>query len=161
MSLKYEPASLPHHISVKWLFLNRETRGAGWGQRLGGDSARLLLHRHGGQATFTHPCSCFAISLAATRSTPARPACRAALAHRRGRGGRPCRPQQSQSHPGGNPGANIKSISHRCHLFEVAFDWELTKKLSFCPWVASRAGIEEPLLIPTWKQVGMNARSLC
>ena len=24
-------------------------------------------------------------------------------------------------HPGGNPGANLKSISHRCYLFEVAF----------------------------------------
>ena len=30
-------------------------------------------------------------------------------------------------HPGGNPGANLKSISHRCYLFEVAFVWELTK----------------------------------
>ena len=28
--------------------------------------------------------------------------------------------------PGGNPGANLKSISHRCYLFEVAFVWELT-----------------------------------
>ena len=32
------------------------------------------------------------------------------------------------NHPGGNPGANLKSISHRCHLFEVAFVWELTKE---------------------------------
>ena len=24
-------------------------------------------------------------------------------------------------HPGGNPGANLKSISHRCYLFEVEF----------------------------------------
>ena len=31
-------------------------------------------------------------------------------------------------HPGGNPGANLKSISHRCHLFEVACVWELTKE---------------------------------
>ena len=31
------------------------------------------------------------------------------------------------SHPGGNPGANLKSISHRCYLFEVAFASELTK----------------------------------
>jgi len=31
-------------------------------------------------------------------------------------------------HPGGNPGANLKSISHKCHLFEVAFVWELTKE---------------------------------
>ena len=30
--------------------------------------------------------------------------------------------------PAGNPGANLKSISHRCHLREVAFEWELTKE---------------------------------
>ena len=30
--------------------------------------------------------------------------------------------------PPGNPGANLGSISHRCHLFEVAFTWELTKE---------------------------------
>ena len=41
-------------------------------------------------------------------------------------------------HPGGNPGANLESFSHRCYLFEAAFEWEL-KRLSFCPWVASRA----------------------
>jgi len=32
------------------------------------------------------------------------------------------------SHPGGNPGANLMSISHTCYLREVAFEWELTKK---------------------------------
>ena len=32
-------------------------------------------------------------------------------------------------HPGGNPGANLKSISHRCYLFEVAFVWELSVSL--------------------------------
>ena len=32
-----------------------------------------------------------------------------------------------RSHPGASPGANLKSISHRCYLFEVAFVWELTK----------------------------------
>ena len=31
-------------------------------------------------------------------------------------------------HPGGNPQANLNSISHRCHLREVAFEWELTKE---------------------------------
>ena len=31
-------------------------------------------------------------------------------------------------HPGGNPGANLKSISHRCCFFEVEFVWELTKE---------------------------------
>ena len=30
-------------------------------------------------------------------------------------------------HPGGNPVANLKSISHRCHPILVAFVWELTK----------------------------------
>jgi len=29
--------------------------------------------------------------------------------------------------PGGNPGVNLKSISHRCHPILVAFVWELTK----------------------------------
>jgi len=29
-------------------------------------------------------------------------------------------------HPGGNPGANLKSISHRCHPILVVFVWELT-----------------------------------
>jgi hypothetical protein len=36
-------------------------------------------------------------------------------------------------HPGGNPGANVKSISHRCYLREVAFEWELTKKITYLP----------------------------
>ena len=31
-------------------------------------------------------------------------------------------------HPGGNPWANLKSISHRCHPMLVAFVWELTKE---------------------------------
>jgi hypothetical protein len=30
-------------------------------------------------------------------------------------------------HPGGNPGANLKSISHRCHPILVVFVWELTE----------------------------------
>ena len=29
-------------------------------------------------------------------------------------------------HPAGNPGANLQPISHRCYLWEVAFEWELT-----------------------------------
>ena len=31
-------------------------------------------------------------------------------------------------HPGVELRENFKSISHRCHLFEVAFVWELTKE---------------------------------
>ena len=42
-------------------------------------------------------------------------------------------------HPGGNPGANRKSISHRCHPILVAFVWELTAETIDLPWVASRA----------------------
>ena len=30
------------------------------------------------------------------------------------------------NHPGGNPGANLKSISNRCHPILVEFVWELT-----------------------------------
>jgi len=37
------------------------------------------------------------------------------------------------SHPGGNPGANLKSISHRCYLFEVAFVWELAEETIVLP----------------------------
>ena len=40
----------------------------------------------------------------------------------------------SQStHPGGNPGANLKSISHRSHPILVAFAWELTKETTNLP----------------------------
>ena len=34
----------------------------------------------------------------------------------------------TQTHPGGNPGANLKSISHKCHPIMVAFVWELTEE---------------------------------
>ena len=45
-------------------------------------------------------------------------------------GMRTCTSQQGLllGHPGGNPGANQKSISHRCHPILVAFVWELTKE---------------------------------
>ena len=36
-------------------------------------------------------------------------------------------------HPGEEMRANLKSISHRCHLFEVAFVWELTKETIHLP----------------------------
>ena len=38
------------------------------------------------------------------------------------------REQQMKTHPGGNPGENLKSISHRCYPILVAFAWELTKE---------------------------------
>ena len=33
-------------------------------------------------------------------------------------------PKTKSAHPGVNPGANLKTISHRCYLREVAFVWE-------------------------------------
>ena len=45
-------------------------------------------------------------------------------------------------HPGGNPWANLKSISHRCHLFEVAFVWELTKETIHLPLGCLQGGGE-------------------
>ena len=36
-------------------------------------------------------------------------------------------------HPGVELKANLKSISHRCLLFEVAFVWELTKESIHLP----------------------------
>ena len=35
--------------------------------------------------------------------------------------------------PGGNPGVNLKSLSHRCHPIMVAFVWELTKETIYLP----------------------------
>jgi len=37
------------------------------------------------------------------------------------------------SHPGVEWRANLKSISHRCYFFEVAFVWELTKETIVLP----------------------------
>jgi len=35
---------------------------------------------------------------------------------------------QIESYPGGNQVANLKSIFHRCYLWEAAFEWELTQE---------------------------------
>jgi len=45
------------------------------------------------------------------------------------------------THPGGNPGANLKSISHRCYLLEVAFVWELTKETIVLPLGCLQGGL--------------------
>ena len=44
-------------------------------------------------------------------------------------------------HPGGNPGANLKSTSHRCYLFEVAFVWEVTKETIVLPQGCLQGGV--------------------
>ena len=48
-------------------------------------------------------------------------------------------------HTGGNPGTNLKSISHRCYLFEVAFVWELTKETIHLPLGCLQGGYPEDL----------------
>ena len=44
-------------------------------------------------------------------------------------------------HPGVEFGANLKSISRGCHLFEVAFVWELTKETIHLPLGSLQGGI--------------------
>jgi len=46
-----------------------------------------------------------------------------------------------RSRPGGNPGANHKSISHRCHPILVAFVWDLTKETIDLPLGCSRVAV--------------------
>ena len=44
-------------------------------------------------------------------------------------------------HPGGNPGGNLKSISQKCYLREVAFEWELTKETIHLPLGCLQGGV--------------------
>jgi len=46
----------------------------------------------------------------------------------RGQHQSPSARDRHSTHPGVELRANLKSISHRCYLFEVAFVWELTKE---------------------------------
>ena len=46
----------------------------------------------------------------------------------------------SLCHPGGNPGANLKSMSLRCHPILVAFVWELTKETIHLPLGCPQGG---------------------
>ena len=54
-----------------------------------------------------------------------------------------------QPHPGGKPGADLESTSHRCYFREVVFEWELTKETIHLPldclqggrgWLEERVG---------------------
>ena len=49
------------------------------------------------------------------------------------------REKASVNHSGVELRANLESISHRCHLFEVVFVYELTREPFICPWVAFSA----------------------
>jgi len=44
------------------------------------------------------------------------------------------------THLEGNPGANRKSISHRCYLREVAFVWRLTTETMYLPLGCHQGG---------------------
>ena len=45
------------------------------------------------------------------------------------------------NHPRGNLGADIKSISHRCHLQQVSFEWELTQETIYLPLGCLQGGL--------------------
>ena len=45
------------------------------------------------------------------------------------------------SHPGVDLRANLKSITHRCHLFKVAFAWLLTKETVHFPLARLQSGL--------------------
>ena len=49
--------------------------------------------------------------------------------------------QPQAYHPGGNPGANLKSISLKCYLQEVAFEWELTEQTIYLPLGCLQGGL--------------------
>jgi len=49
--------------------------------------------------------------------------------------------EQVPLHPRGNQGANLKSISRRCYLWEVALEWELTKETIYLPLSCLQGGL--------------------
>ena len=66
-------------------------------------------------------------------------------------------------HPAGNLGANLKSISCRCYLREVAFEWELTKETIYVPLGCLQSGLEAvqlPMLPDIYVALGRQ-RVLC
>ena len=58
---------------------------------------------------------------------------------------------RGHKHPGGNPRANIKSISQRCYLREVAFEWELTKETIYLPLGCLHGGYPIFSSLPRWR----------
>ena len=53
-------------------------------------------------------------------------------------------------HLGGNPVADLKSISHRCYLREVAFEKELTKNNMYLPLGCLQGGVSCELRVGEW-----------
>ena len=50
---------------------------------------------------------------------------------------------ENSFHPRGNPGANLKSISHRCHPLLVAFVWKLIKESILLPLGCLQGGFSD------------------
>ena len=57
----------------------------------------------------------------------------------------------SALHPGCNPGANLKSISGRCFIREVAFEWGLTEETIDLPLVCLQGGLQVQAN-PVWNE---------
>ena len=53
-------------------------------------------------------------------------------------------------HPRGDPGANLKSISHRCYLQEVAFGWDVTKETIYLPLGCLQGGVRRDAVLVAW-----------
>ena len=64
-------------------------------------------------------------------------------------------------HPGGNPGADLKSISNRCCLFEVAFVWELTKENIVLPLGCLQGGGVAQLRFSQHAQPSDRSKRIC
>ena len=65
-------------------------------------------------------------------------------------------PLSMRCHPGGNPGANLKPISHRCYIRKVAFARELTKEIILLPTGCLQGGVrhypQKPLTFTPYLQ---------
>jgi len=62
--------------------------------------------------------------------------------------------------PGGNPGANLKSISHRCRPILVAFVWELTKETIYLHLGCLQGGLAPQPRNPNPHTLQQSPRSL-
>ena len=49
--------------------------------------------------------------------------------------------KEEEGHPGGNPWASLTSISHRCCILEVAFEWVLSKETIYLPLGCLKCGL--------------------
>ena len=57
---------------------------------------------------------------------------------------------QVRDHPSGYPRANRKSISHRCFLRELAFEWWLTHEIIYLPVGCLQGGDVEETGFEFW-----------